>query len=83
MLFISLEDILWKLKRQCIILTCHIHPSKEMNITTPMNCVKRMSGVKKDHTGHSAKLKLQGKHNDTYKYAQFELVNHCWSTIKC
>lgn len=44
-----------------IILTHHIHPSKEMNMTTPMNCVKRMSGVKKDHTGHSAMLKLQEK----------------------
>lgn len=40
------------------ILTCHIHPSREMNMTTPINCVKRMSGVKKDHTGHSATLKL-------------------------
>lgn len=37
----------------------HIHPSREMSMTTPMNCVKRMSGVKKDHTGHSAMLKLE------------------------
>lgn len=42
-----------------------IHPSKEMNMTTPMNCVKRISGVKKDHTGHSAILKLQEKQNKT------------------
>lgn len=48
-------------KTRSIILTLHIHPSIEMNMTTPMNCVKRMSGVKKDHTGHSAMLKLQEK----------------------
>lgn len=43
------------------IFTCLIQPSKEMNMMTPMNCEKRMRGVKKDHTGHSAILKLQRK----------------------
>ena len=47
--------------KQSLVLTFHIHPSKEMSMTTPMNCVKRMSGVKKDHTGHSAMLKLREK----------------------
>lgn len=52
------------------ILTHHIHPSIEMNMTTPMNCVKRMSGVKKDHTGHSAMLKLQEKVKCYLKHSQ-------------
>lgn len=34
-----------------------------MNITTPMNWVNSSSGVKKDHTGHKATLKLKGKDN--------------------
>lgn len=38
-----------------------------MSMMTPMNCVKRMSGVKKDHTGHSAMLKLQRKAEKYYQ----------------
>lgn len=50
--------------------TCLSQPSKEMSMMTPMNCVKRMRGVKKDHTGHSAMLKLRGeKQVNTIKLA--------------
>lgn len=59
----------------------HIYPSREMNMTTPMNCVKRMSGVKKDHTGHSAMLKLQGKYKNTYKYAILQLVRQYYTVM--
>lgn len=38
-----------------------------MTMMTPMNCVKRMRGVKKDHTGHSAMLKLQRKAEKYYQ----------------
>jgi len=50
-----------KMTEELLSSTRHIHPIKEMSMTTPMNCVKRMSGVKKDHTGHRAMLRLQGK----------------------
>lgn len=58
--------------------SCHIHPSKEINMTTPMNWVKRMSGVKNDHTGHSAMLKL---HDAAIKAAVVRggMAGYSWS----
>lgn len=34
------------------------HPRMDISITTPMNWVNRIMGVRNDHTGQSAMLKL-------------------------
>lgn len=58
-----------------------------MNMMTPMNCVKSIRGVKKDHTGQSAMLKLQRKEDYTVKWAPDDTFTtkvqegHCWWTI--
>lgn len=48
-------------------------------MTTPMNCVKRMSGVRKDHTGQRAMFRLQDKVNNIYNRHTYNL--RCFHTV--
>ena len=51
-----------------VVLTSSLHqPSIEMSISTPMNWVKRITGVSIDHTGQNAILKT-GEQNKKYSH---------------